>query len=106
MTPDKALSLANDVECAIATLQAIADELRTAYPDSDYNRDDDHSEPAAEPPKPATTLEQVQSALAEKSRAGFTAEVKALLKKYGAERLSAVDPKHYDDLLEDAGWIK
>ena len=40
--------------------------------------------------------------LAEKSHDGFTADVRALLQKYGAEKLSAVDPEKYADLLSDA----
>ena len=48
------------------------------------------------------TLEEVRALLAEKSRAGFTAEIKALLEKYGAERLSEVAPEHYPALLKDA----
>lgn len=51
--------------------------------------------------KPALTLEEVRTVLAEKSRNGFTAEVKELLKKYGASKLSEVDPKNYEALLKD-----
>ncbi len=47
-------------------------------------------------------LETVRATLAEISRAGFTAEVRDLLKKYGADKLSAVDPTHYAALLADA----
>ena len=52
-------------------------------------------------PKPLT-LEQVRAALAEKSRAGHTAEVKALLLKHGADKLSDIDPAEYPALLADA----
>lgn len=51
--------------------------------------------------KPALTLEEVRTVLAEKSRNGFTAEIKELLKKYGASKLSEVDPKNYEALLKD-----
>ena len=55
------------------------------------------------PPKePAVTLEQVRAALAEKSHDGKTEAVRELLQKYGAPKLSAVDPKHYPALLKDA----
>ena len=40
--------------------------------------------------------------LAEKSRAGHTAEVRALLVKHGAEKLSDIDPARYPALLADA----
>lgn len=51
--------------------------------------------------KPALTLEEVRTVLAEKSRNGFTSEIKELLKKYGASKLSEVDPKNYEALLKD-----
>ena len=52
-------------------------------------------------PKPLT-LEQVRAALAEKSRAGHTSEVKALLIKHGADKLSDIDPAEYPALLAEA----
>ncbi|MFR9192071.1 MAG: hypothetical protein ACLVLG_03035 [Anaerovoracaceae bacterium] len=62
------------------------------------------SEPQAEdapasPPEPALTLEQVRAVLADKSRQGHTAEIRALLQKYGASKLSQIDPAHYKALL-------
>jgi 3-methyladenine DNA glycosylase Tag len=104
MTPNQAKSLANDVACAIATLQAVADELMTAYPDSDYDRDEPEREATTpEPPKARTvTLDEVRSALSAKAANGKREEVKALLGKYGAAQLSAVKPEHYAELLKDA----
>ena len=59
----------------------------------------------ASPPKPVEqplTIEAVRKVLAQKSVDGHTAEIQALLRKYGAEKLSRVDPAHYADLLHDA----
>ena len=53
------------------------------------------------PEKPALTLEEVRAVLANKSRAGHTAEIRELLKKYGATKLSLVDPKHYEALSRE-----
>ena len=39
--------------------------------------------------------------LAEKSRAGHTEEVKALLNKHGADKLSEIDPTEYAALLAE-----
>lgn len=50
----------------------------------------------------ALTLEEVRAVLADKSRAGHMAEIRELLKKYGASKLSLVDPKHYEALLREA----
>ncbi len=50
-------------------------------------------------------LEAVRAVLAEKSRAGFTAEVRTLLEKHGAEKLSEIDPSKYPSLLQEAGVL-
>lgn len=54
------------------------------------------------PAKPTITLEQVRAVLAEKSHDGFTAEVRALLQKHGADKLSLIDQAEYESLLKDA----
>ena len=56
----------------------------------------------ATPAKPTLTLDEVRAVLADKSRAGHTAEIRELLKKYGASKLSLVNPKHYEALLREA----
>lgn len=59
----------------------------------------------AEPPEPCCTpitLESVRAVLTELSRAGRTAEVRGLLVKHGAEKLSEIDPAKYAALLADA----
>ena len=48
------------------------------------------------------SLEQVRATLAEKSRAGHTSEVKALLIKHGADKLSDIEPAEYPALLAEA----
>lgn len=58
--------------------------------------------PSSVPEEKPLTLEEVRAVLAEKSRAGHTAEVKALLTKHGADKLSDIDPAKYPALLADA----
>lgn len=55
--------------------------------------------------KKPLTLEEVRSLLASKSRDGYTAEVKALLKKFGANKLSEVKPEDYEELCLQAEVI-
>lgn len=66
------------------------------------------NEPAEEAsaPDPVLTLEEVRSVLAEKSRKGHTAEIRSLLQKYGAEKLSQLDPANYKVLLADVEVLK
>ena len=52
-------------------------------------------------PNPPPTLEQVRAVLADKSRRGYTAEVKALLRQHGADKLSEITPSEYEALLAE-----
>lgn len=52
------------------------------------------------------TLEEVRGVLAEKSHAGFTAQIRDLLKKYGADKLSQIEPSNYKALIADAEGLK
>ena len=65
----------------------------------------DEAPDAAAPAEPQLTLEQVRAVLADKSRMGFTAEIRTLLQKYGAAKLSGIDPVHYKALVADAGVL-
>lgn len=51
------------------------------------------------------TLEEVRKVLAELSRDGFTANVRDLLNKHGASKLSEISPDKYEALLDDARKI-
>jgi len=55
-----------------------------------------------EPAEKPLTLVQVRGVLAEKSRAGFTDEIRALLEKHGGSKLSDISPDRYPELLKDA----
>lgn len=52
------------------------------------------------------TLEEVRAAMAEKNREGHREKVKAIIHKYGANKLTALDPKHYAQVLKEVGEIK
>ena len=51
------------------------------------------------------TLEQVRAVLADKSRRGYTAEVKALLRQHGADKLSEIAPSEYEAILAEVEAI-
>ena len=55
-----------------------------------------------EPEEKLLTLEEVRAVLAEKSRSGHTEEVRELLNKHGADKLSEIDPAEYPALLAEA----
>lgn len=60
----------------------------------------------AVPAEPKLTLEDVRGVLADIARCGNREGVKTLLEKYGASKLSAIDPRDYASLLKDAEELK
>mgnify|MGYP004449380493 CR=1 FL=1 len=54
------------------------------------------------PVKKTPELAEVRALLADVSRSGKTAEVKALLESYGCSKLSEVKPESYEGLMEKA----
>lgn len=98
------MSRMSDMAQAIENLRSAAATISDA---ADWLTKMFSGEPKAEdapasPPEPELTLEQVRAVLADKSRQGYTAEIRALLQKYGATKLSQIDPAHYRALLAEA----
>lgn len=95
------LDVVEDLRSLADSVQAVADAMLQNEPTVD-------AEPKtpAPAPKKELSLEEVRAVLGEKSRAGFTTEIQALLKKYGASKLSGIDPKHYEALLKDVEVLK
>ena len=50
----------------------------------------------------AVAIEDVRAVMAQKTQEGKSQEIKDLLQKYGAVKLSAVSPEHYPALLKEA----
>lgn len=87
-----------DLRSAAATINDVADTLAEVFSGTPHTGGTQETEPPAEP---TLTLEQVRAVLADKSRQGHTAEIRALLQKYGASKLSDIDPANYKALLAD-----
>ena len=87
-----------DLRSAAATINEVANTLAEMFSTASA----DEAPDAAAPVEPQLTLEQVRAVLADKSRMGFTAEIRSLLQKYGAPKLSGIDPAHYKALVADA----
>lgn len=90
----------DELKNAANLLSSVADSLLDLFSGTGGSSDE-----AKEKQSKATTekltLESVRAVLAEKSRAGHTADIKALLEKHGASKLSEIDPKKYKKLLEE-----
>ena len=91
-----------DLRTAAATINDVANTLVEMFSGDPHTGDVD--EPAA-PAEPQLTLEQVRAVLADKSRNGHTAEIRSLLQKYGASKLSGIDPANYEALLAEVGVL-
>jgi hypothetical protein len=100
------LQIADDLARLAESIKAVADASET----------DVGATPGAEPKATAQTkadakpaagikplaIEDVRAVLAEMSRDGYTAQIRELLIKHGAEKLSEIDPAKYSALLADA----
>lgn len=95
MTKETLASLAAELETCGQTLLKLAEALRakeeTLAPEPQKN----------EPGSTKLTLEEVRKVAADKSRQGFTEEVRNLIHRYGAEKLSGLDAAKYEDFLKD-----
>ena len=90
------------VELVVKDLEMLTSHLKELLVDEE---DEKVEKPRAEPSK-KISLEDVRAVLAKLSQHGKTAEVKELIIKYGATKLSDVDEGKYKDLLKDAEGIK
>ena len=92
------LDVVDDMRRLADSLQSVADSIVGNTP-----TDDQQPAPQPEQPKaPVITIDQVRAVLVEKNSQGKTKEVKALLYKYDAGKLSGVKPEDYPALMEEA----
>ena len=105
------LDVVSDMRSLVDSIQAVCDALASDEPAETSQAEVPAEVPKESPKKPEKakvekqpeiTLEQVRGVLADKSRSGKTAEVRAIIQKYGADRLSGIDPKDYPAVLADA----
>ena len=93
----------DELRTAARLLLSAADSLTDLFSGSgDTSEEVNDALKTPESNKSTLTLEAVRAVLAEKSRSGFTAEVKSILEKYGASKLSEINPEKYYDILEEA----
>ena len=100
------LDVVTDLRSLADSLQAVADAMAGNEPVEASQPETPTQVPTQKPEEKTVTLEQVRAVLAEKSHDGFTAEVRGLLEKYGASKLSQIDPSKYADLLVEAEALK
>jgi hypothetical protein len=86
-------------QCGEALI-SISQSLSSMFSSSDKSKTTEAEMPA--PEEKAITLEEVRAVLAKKSRDGHTAQIRELLQKYGADKLSEINASDYPALLAEA----
>ena len=83
-------------------LVSVSEELKEIFSEAELEKKkapakkkESEAKPEPEEPKKEYTFTEVRTFLAEKSRAGHTAEVKKILAAHGADKLSDLDKAEY-----------
>lgn len=108
-------SLADSIEGLVGALEVnqtesntpeVATKSKTKSKAKKLSTTEEVEETNITPEEKQPTLEEVRAAMADKSRDGHREAVKAIITKYGANNLSALDPKYYGDALKEVGELK
>lgn len=110
---DPMMELVNALNALTAALQKFSSQTTNAYLDTfeeiyDPEKDEPQAaevpkeQPAPEQKTETVTFVQLRSRLSEISRAGHTQEVKELIAKYNAEKLSDIAEADYTAVLAEA----
>lgn len=92
--------LISDLRTAAATINEAIRTLTEMFSGKAAEADSPPVE--QEKPEPPLTLEQVRAVLSVKSQEGKTDKVRQLIEKFGATKLSGVNPKDYKALMKES----
>jgi hypothetical protein len=95
------LKLVKDLRTVADDLQTIVDDVSNDSPDSAI-QDGNKATKLEKEPEKTIRLEDVRAVLAAKSREGYGENVRDLISRFGADKLSKVDPSHYAEILKEA----
>lgn len=97
------LDVVNDMESLTESLRNLANAIASDEPSAKSEEKPSTQETQEVKPAAKTiSVEDVRAVLTPISQSGKTAQVKELLIKHGASRLSDIDPSEYGSLLADA----
>lgn len=77
-------------------------EIFSEAPAAEEKKEAPVKEPETKVEEKTYTAEEARGKLAKVSALGFSAQIKAILKNYGAEKFTALDPKHYAAVVAEA----
>lgn len=95
----------DELRDAAEAIKNAADSLMDVF-STDHQEEIEQTtkQPAAEP-EPSMTFLEARAVLSKQSRAGFTEQIREVLKKYNASCLSEVDPDDYFSLAAEVGAL-
>lgn len=101
-TAEKAVAVTGNADAVDTAAAVTGKEAGTGNTQKSAKEDKKAADPKKEK---AVTIEDVRAVMAQKTQDGKSKEIKELLQKYGAVKLSAVAPEHYPELLKEAGAL-
>ena len=94
------LDFVSDLRSLADSLQAVCEVMTSEDVTPSEEKLSEPTPVPAESPKPTVTIEQIRLVLAKKSQARKTTDVRELLGKFGATKLSEIAPEAYNELLK------
>lgn len=99
------LDVIEDIRSLADSLEAVAEAMSHSDPPDTNAKEPLAPAPNAVEDAPVTKAmgkEELRAFLGEKSLAGHKDTIQALIHKYGGQKFSDIDPKHYPALQKDA----
>ena len=93
---DAVLKIVKDLRCLADDLESFAESAKEESADSKTKYEQKKTK------EKSISIEDVRAVLVSKSQDGMKKEVKALIEKYGAQKLTDLEASCYKDLLKDA----
>ncbi|QNO13354.1 hypothetical protein HYG86_00475 [Alkalicella caledoniensis] len=104
-------SLASSIEDLVQAIEGSAATTQTDVKETPIQTEDktevvQETKEENQPKEKTPSLEEVRALMAAKNREGHREAVKAILNKYGAQKLTALDSSHYKKVMEEVGDLK
>ncbi|MDG6143167.1 rRNA biogenesis protein rrp5 [Lactococcus formosensis] len=96
------LQVTDDVQALADSLRELVEAMQSGEPEQVESAKPQVKEKPVEAEVKQPTLEEVRGLLARKSQEGKSSEVKALIEKFGASRLSKIQPESYLAVMAEA----
>ena len=96
------LEVIQDMRSLADSLETLCDAVMSNEPQPEPVEESPEEEAVPKEAKLTFTFEEVRAALAKKSKNGKSADVRALINRYGATKLSDIKPEDYSDVMQEA----